>query len=64
MTKILNLKLVAMYEYLNIKTFLHKAIRNWSEDVPVIKKVKNTLQRLHVISDLNDEKMFGTFYKK
>ena len=41
--KILNLKLVMLLEYLNIKAFLQKAMfaRNWSEEVFVITKVKN-----------------------
>ena len=43
--KILNLKLVMLLEYLNIKAFLQKAMfaRNWSEEVFVITKVKNTV---------------------
>ena len=43
--KILNLKLVMLLEYLNIKAFLQKAmfVRNWSEEVFVITKVKNTV---------------------
>ena len=35
---------------------------NWYEEVSVIKKVKNTVPWTCVISDLNDEKDFGTFY--
>ena len=31
---------------------------NWSEEVFVIKKVKNT-----VLNDLNDEEIIGTFYE-
>ena len=44
--KILNLKLVMLLEYLNIKAFLQKAmfVQNWSEEVFVIAKVKNTVQ--------------------
>ena len=37
---------------------------NWSEDVFVIKKVKNTVPRIYVISDLNGEEIVGTFYEK
>ena len=39
-------------------------ISNWSEEVFVIKKVKNTVPWTYVISNLKDEEIFGTFYKK
>ena len=37
---------------------------NWSEEIFVIKKVKNTAPRTYVISDLNGEEITGTFYEK
>ena len=37
---------------------------NWSEDVFVIKEVKNTVPWTYVIVDLNGEKIIGTFYEK
>ena len=37
---------------------------NWSEEVFVIKKVKNTLGWTIVISYLNGEEIVGTFYEK
>ena len=37
---------------------------NWSEEVFVIKKVKNTVPRTYVINDLNGEEIIGTFYEK
>ena len=37
---------------------------NWSEEVFVIKKVKNNVPWTYVINDLNSEKVIGTFYKK
>ena len=37
---------------------------NWSEEVFMIKKVKNTVPWTYVISDLNGEKFVGTFYEK
>ena len=37
---------------------------NWSEDVFVIKKVKNTIPWTYVINDLNGEEIIGTFYEK
>ena len=37
---------------------------NCSEEVFVIKRVKNTVPRTYVINDLNDEEIIGTFYEK
>ena len=37
---------------------------NWSEEVFVIKKVKNTSPSTYVINDLNGEEIIGTFYEK
>ena len=37
---------------------------NWSEEVFVIKKVKNTVPWTYVINDLNGEEITGTFYKR
>ena len=37
---------------------------NWSEEVFVIKKVKNTVPWTYVINDLNGEEISGTFYEK
>ena len=37
---------------------------NWSEEVFVITKVKNTVPCTYVISDLKDEAIVGVFYKK
>ena len=37
---------------------------NWSEEVFVIKKVKNTVLWTYVINDLNGEEITGTFYEK
>ena len=37
---------------------------NWSEEVFVIKKVKNTIPWTCVINDLNGEEIIGTFYGK
>ena len=39
-------------------------IPNWSEEVFVIKKVKNTIPWTYVINDLNGEEIIGTFYEK
>ena len=37
---------------------------NWSEDIFVIRKIKNTVPWTYVIKDLNDEEIIGTFYEK
>ena len=37
---------------------------NQSEELSVIKKVKNTVPWTYVINDLNGEEIIGTFYKK
>ena len=37
---------------------------NWSEEVFVIKKVKNTVPWTYVINGLNGEEIIGTFYEK
>ena len=36
---------------------------NWSEEVFVIKEVKNTVPWTYVINDLNGEEIIGTFYE-
>ena len=37
---------------------------NWSEEVFVIKEVKNTVPWTYVINDLNGDEIIGTFYEK
>ena len=37
---------------------------NWSEEVFVIKNIKNTVPWAYVIEDLNGEEIIGTFYEK
>ena len=53
---------VRISKYKNI--FAKGYTPNWSEEVFVIKKVKNTVPRTYVINDLNGEEMMGTFYEK
>ena len=38
--------------------------QNWSEEVFIISKIKNTVPWTYVISDLNGEKIDWTFYEK
>ena len=37
---------------------------NWSEEVFVIKKIKNTVQYTYTINGINGEQIIGTLYKK
>ena len=53
---------VRISKYKNI--FAKGYTLNWSEEVFVIKKVKNTVPRTYVINDLNGEEIIGTFYEK
>ena len=39
-------------------------IQNWSEEIFIISKIKNTVRWSYVISDLNGEKIDGAFYGK
>ena len=64
MIKILNLKLAIMYEFPNTNIFGKGCTPNWSEDVFVTKKVKNTVPWAYVINDLNGDEITGTFYEK
>ena len=46
------------------KIFAKGYMPNWSEEVFVIKKVKNTVPWTYVINDLNGEEIIGHFMKK
>ena len=37
---------------------------NWSEDIFIVKKIKNTVPWTYVISYFNGEEIVGSFYKK
>ena len=43
--------------------FVKRYTRNWSQDFFVVSKIKNTVPWTYVISDLNSEKITGTFYE-
>ena len=53
---------VRISKYKNI--FAKGYTPNWSEEVFVIKKVKNTAPWTYVVNDLNGEEIIGTFYEK
>ena len=45
-------------------SFAKGYVPNWSEEIFMIKKVKNTVPWAYVINDLNGEEITGTFYEK
>ena len=53
---------VRISKYKNI--FAKGYMPNWSEEVFVISKIKNTVPWTYVINDLNGEEIIGTFYEK
>ena len=53
---------VRISKYKNI--FAKGYTQNWSEEVFVISKIKNTVPWTYVISDLNGELITGSFYEK
>ena len=52
---------VRISKYKNV--FAEVYIPNWSEEVFVITKVKNTVSWTYVINDLNDENIVGKFHE-
>ena len=55
-------RIVRISKYKNI--FANCYTPNCSEEIFVIKKVKNTVTWTYVINDLNREEIVGTFYEK
>ena len=53
---------VRISKYKNI--FAKGYTPNWSEEIFVIKGIKNTVPWTYVINDLNGEEIIGTFYEK
>ena len=53
---------VRISKYKNI--FAKGYTQNWSEEVFVISKIKNTVPWTYVVSDLNGELITGSFYEK
>ena len=53
---------VRISKYKNI--FAKRYTTNWSEEVFVIKKVKNKVPWTYVIDNLDGEEIIGTFYEK
>ena len=53
---------VRISKYKNI--FAKGYMPNWSQEVFIIRKIKNTVPWTYVINDLNGEVIIGTFYEK
>ena len=53
---------VRVSKYKNI--FAKGYVPNWSEEVFVVSKVKNTVPQTYVINDLSGEEITGSFYEK
>ena len=53
---------VRISKYKNI--FAKGYTPNWSEEVFIVSKIKNTVPWTYVISDLNGEEIIGSFYEK
>ena len=54
--------IVRISKYKNV--FAKGYVSNWSDEVFVIKKVKNTVPWTYVVSDLKGEEIIGNFYEK
>ena len=52
---------VRISKYKNI--FAKGNMPNWSEEIFIIKKIKNTVPWTYVFNDLNGEEIIGTFYE-
>ena len=53
---------VRISKYKNI--FAKGYTPNWSEEVFIVSKIKNTVPWTYVINDFNGEEIIGTFYEK
>ena len=53
---------VRISKYKNI--FVKGYIPNWSEEIFIVSKIKNTVSWTYVINDLNGEEITGSFYEK
>ena len=53
-----------IFDISRISKYENIYVPNWSEEVFVIKNVKNTVPWTYVISDFKGEEIVGTFYEK
>ena len=47
-----------------INVFAKSYTPNWSEEISVVKKMKNTVPWTYIINDLNGEEIVRSFYEK
>ena len=63
--KVLNVNLVIMSKISQYKNVFGKGYtQNWSEEVYTVSKIKDAVPWTYVISDLNDESITESVYKK
>ena len=56
---------MVLLEYQNIKNIFAKCyVPNWSEEVFVIKRIKNSVPWTYDMSNLKGEEIVGKFYEK
>ena len=48
----------------HINIFAKGCMPNWSEEVFIINRIKNTVPWTYIINDLNGKEIIGTFYEK
>ena len=53
---------VRISKYKNV--FAKGYVPNWSEEVSIVNKIKNTVPWTYTISELNSEQIIGSFYEK
>ena len=54
-----------MFEFLKHKNIFAKGYApNWSEEIFIVSKIKNTVPWTYVISDMNNEQIIGICYEK
>ena len=53
---------IRISKYKNI--FAKWCVPNWSKEVFVVSKIKNTVPSTYVVNDLSGEEMTGSFYEK
>ena len=62
--KVLNSKLVIMWEFQNEKIFFQQDTHQIGLKKSLWLKIKNTVSWTYVFSDLSDNEIIGTFYEK
>ena len=56
---------MTILEFQNTKTLFAKGCApNWSEEIFVVSKIKNTVAWTYIVSGMSDEEITGSFYEK